>query len=124
MDWRRLSGKRIKKPIKQLVEETIKLERAKGHKLKVCIGSDSEVRGSSVDFATVILFLREGKGGFMYISNSKTSTKMGLKERMLREVAKSIEVAYSMVDMFEKYDIELELHADVNSDPNFKSNVA
>ena len=78
--WRRLSGHRIDLPIKEAVEHTIIKEQAAGHRLKVCIGSDSQVRGQVVEFATVIVFLREQKGGFMYIHNSKMEKKMGLEK--------------------------------------------
>lgn len=124
MKWRRLNGQKIELPIKKAVEETLLREKAAGHKLKVCIGSDSQVRGSTVEFATVIVFLREKKGGFMYISNSRQKSGMGLRERMITEVAKSIEVAYSLCDLLDEHDVALEVHADINTDPHFKSNVA
>ena len=122
--WRRLNGDRIELPIKELVEKTIIRERAAGHKLKVCIGTDSEVRGENVEFASVIVFLREKKGGFMYIHNFKEVRKMSLKERMILEVSKSVEVAYNLCELLDKYNVELEVHADINTDPEFKSNVA
>lgn len=122
--WRRLSGQSIELPIKEAVEKTIIKERAAGHQLKVCIGSDSQVRGKVVEFATVIVFLREQKGGFMYIHNSKTEKKMGVKERMILEVAKSVEIAYKLCDLLDKYHVELEVHADINTDPAFQSNKA
>lgn len=122
--WRRLNGDRIELPIKELVEKTIIKERAAGHRLKVCIGTDSEVRGESVEFASVIVFLREKKGGFMYIHNFKEVRKMSLKERMILEVSKSVEVAYNLCELLDKYNVELEVHADINTDPEFKSNVA
>lgn len=124
MKWRRLNGQRIEEPIKVAVERTILEETRKGYKLKICIGSDSQVRGSVIEFATVIVFLREKKGGFMFISNHKSTQKMGLRERMIAEVGKSIEVAYSLCDLLDKYNVGLEVHADINTDPHFKSNVA
>lgn len=124
MKWRRFNGDRIELPIKDAVEQTIIRETKKGYKLKVCIGSDSQVRGGVIDFATVIVFLREKKGGFMYIASTKEVKKMSIKERMISEVAKSIEVAYSLCDLLDKYDVELEVHADINTDPHFKSNTA
>lgn len=111
-------------PIKEAVRNTIMEERAKGNKLKVCIGSDSLDRTGVVEFATVIVFLREKKGGFMFINNDKMEQKMSIKERMILEVSKSIEVAYSLCDLLDAYNVELEVHADINTDPNFKSNVA
>ncbi len=122
--WRRLDGQRIELPIKQMVEETIIRETKAGHKLKVCIGTDSQVRGEVIEFATVIVFLREKKGGFMFISNYKKTQRMTLKERMIMEVAKSVEIAYALCDLLDKYKVELEVHADINTDPSFKSNKA
>ena len=124
MKWRTLNGNRIEYPIKQAVEEAIIRETGKGHRLKVCIGSDSQVKGKHVEFATVIVFLREHKGGFMFIANYRETKSMSLKERMILEVARSVEVAYSLCDLLDAYDVELEVHADINTDPSFKSNTA
>ena len=124
MKWRRLNGQAIELPLLEAVENTIIKETEAGHKLKVCIGTDSQVRGKVVEFATVIVFLREKKGGFMFISNYKEEKKMSIKERMILEVAKSIQVAYSLCDLLDLYDVALEVHADINTDPNFQSNVA
>ena len=123
-NWRTLSGTHFEHPIKQVVEETIIRETKAGYKLKVCIGTDSQVRGNDVEFATVIVFLREKRGGFMYISNYKEVKKMSLKERMIKEVGKSVEIAYHLCDLLDKYNVELEVHADINTDPHFKSNTA
>jgi predicted RNase H-related nuclease YkuK (DUF458 family) len=124
MKWRTLNGNHIELPILEKVERTIIAEHEKGNKLKVCIGTDSQVRGDVIEYATVIVFLREKKGGFMYISNSKAENRISLKERMISEVAKSIEVAYSLCDLLDLYDVALEVHADINTDPVFKSNTA
>lgn len=122
--WRRLNGERIEAPIKERVKATIKKEKALGNKLKVCIGSDSQVNGEIIEFATVIVFLREKKGGFMFINNEKLEQQMSIRERMISEVARSVEIAYSLCDMLDDEDIDLEVHADINTDPSFKSNVA
>ncbi len=122
--WRKLNGTVLDQPIKEAVRQTIIRETESGHRLKVCIGSDSQVRGEVVEFATVIVFLREKKGGFMYINNSRMEKRIGLKERMILEVAKSVEIAYSLCDLLDEYHIELEVHADINTDPAFQSNTA
>jgi uncharacterized protein len=124
MKWRRLNGQAIEQPILQAVEETIKRETADGYKLKVCIGTDSQVFSEEIHFATVIVFLREKRGGFMYISNDRMTRKMSTKERMILEVARSVEVAYSLCHLLDQYKIDLEVHADINTDPSFESNVA
>lgn len=124
MLWRKFNGESIKLPIKQAVEDTIKRETALGNHLKVCIGTDSQVKGKDTEFATVIVFLREGHGGFMFIHNDKTLHKYSIKERMLVEVAKSIEIAYELCNLFTLYDVDMEVHADINTNPQFKSNEA
>lgn len=124
MYWRKFNGDIIDLPIKGEVELAIQRETKAGYKLKVCIGTDSQVKGSDTEFATVIVFLREGHGGFMFIHNDKTKVAYSIKERMLVEVAKSIEIAYELCDLFTKYDVDMEVHADINTNPHFKSNEA
>lgn len=124
MKWRRLNGQRIHDDISDAVEKTIQRELAAGHRLKVCIGTDSQVKGGVVEYATVIVFLREKKGGFMFISNYAVDREMSIRERMISEVAKSVEIAYTLCDLFDRYDVEMEIHADINTDPHFESNVA
>lgn len=124
MLWRKFNGDQIELPIADAVEDAIKRETKKGFHLKVCIGTDSQVKGAETEFATVIVFLREGHGGFMFIHNEKTKVKYSIKERMLVEVAKSIEIAYELCNLFSKYDVDMEVHADINTNPSFKSNDA
>lgn len=124
MTWKKFSGEVLNSSIITEVEKTIEKEYNLGNKLKVCIGTDSQVKGSVTDFATVIVFLREQKGGFMYIHQERTSQKMSIKERMLSEVQKSIECAYSLCNLLDLYEVDLEVHADINTNPSFKSNAA
>jgi len=124
MKWRKFNGQPIETPIYEAVENAIKRETETGYKLKVCIGTDSQVKGSETEFATVIVFLREGHGGFMFIHNDKTHQQYSIKERMLVEVAKSIEIAYELCNLFTLYEVDMEVHADINTNPNFKSNDA
>jgi uncharacterized protein len=124
MLWRTFSGEPLKLPIKKAVENAIVRETNAGFHLKVCIGTDSQVRASETEFATVIVFLREKHGGFMFICNEKTRNPLTIKERMLAEVARSIEIAYELCDLFNAYDVDMEVHADINTNPQFKSNEA
>lgn len=124
MTWKKFSGEVIHSSILEEVEQAIIRETEKGFHLKVCIGTDSQVKGPLTDFATVIVLLRENHGGFMYIHQEKTPQKMSIKERMLVEVQKSIETAYSVCDLLDLYDVDLEVHADINTNPMFKSNKA
>jgi uncharacterized protein len=122
--WRKLNGQLIEGSIEDEVRQTVLREKEAGNELKVCIGTDSQVKGKDTDFATVIVFIRKGKGGFMYIRNESTKQKMYIKERMLLEVGKSIEVAYALCRIFTMYNVDMEVHADINTNPNFKSNDA
>ena len=124
MTWRRFNGERIEEDILDAVRSTVEREVADGYRLKVCIGTDSQVRGMVTEFATVIVFLREKKGGFMFIRNEKSEKQFSLRERMITEVWKSVDVAYKLCDLLDEYDIGLEVHADINTDPHCKSNEA
>ncbi|PUZ27545.1 hypothetical protein GA0116948_103174 [Chitinophaga costaii] len=124
MQWRRFNGDPIHLPIKDEVRAAIIRETGQNYRLKVCIGTDSQVKGLETEFATVIVFLREGHGGFMFIHNEKTRDVYSIKERMLVEVARSIEIAYELCDLFTEYDVDMEVHADINTNPQFKSNLA
>lgn len=124
MTWKKFSGEVIKSSIIDEVEQSIIRETEKGYKIKVCIGTDSQVKASHTDFATVIVLVREHHGGFMYITQDKTTLPMTVKERMLLEVQKSIETAYSICDLLDLYNVDLEVHADINTNPSFKSNKA
>lgn len=124
MKWRRLSGEIIQNNIMAEVEEIIKREQAAGHRLKVCIGTDSQVTGTITEFATVIVFVRPKHGGFMLISSEKTKHVFSLKERMIEEVSRSIQIAYQICPLLDQYQVDLEVHADINTNPHFKSNSA
>ena len=124
MRWRKFNGDPIEISIIDAVEAAIRREKEAGYRLKVCIGTDSQVKGKETEFATVIVFLREGHGGFMFIHNDRTRQSFSIKERMLMEVAKSIEIAFELCDLFTIYDIDMEVHADINTNPQFKSNDA
>jgi uncharacterized protein len=122
--WRKLNGERVRQPIEDEIRNVLLKEKALGHAVKVCIGTDSQVKGSETEFATVIVFIRKGRGGFMYIHNESTTIKMSIKERMLAEVTMSIDIAYTLCRLFTLYNVDMELHADINTNPAFKSNDA
>lgn len=122
--WRQLNGERVQQPIVDEIRQVIIREKNEGHQLKVFIGTDSQVKGKMIEFATVIVFIRKGRGGFMYFLPEITQQKMTIKQRMLVEVGKSIEVAYELCQVFTAHGVSMEIHADINTNPNFKSNDA
>lgn len=60
----------------------------------------------------------------MFISNFREERQMSVRERMISEVARSVDIAYQLCDLLDRYNVELEVHADINTDPHFQSNVA
>ena len=124
MLWRTFNGEPIDRPIYEAVEATLRRETEQGHQLKVCIGTDSQIKGAETEYATVIVFVRAGRGGFMFIQNERSKQVLSIKERMLTEVAKSIDIAYQLCPLFNTYQIDMEVHADINTNPQFKSNDA
>ena len=124
MGWQKFNGENLHSSINEAVEAAIIKEKQIGNNLKVFIGTDSQVKRNIIEIATVIVFLREHKGGFMFSQKDRISHRMSIKERMLLEVQKSIEAAYQLCPLLDKYNIELEVHADINTNPNFESNIA
>jgi predicted RNase H-related nuclease YkuK (DUF458 family) len=122
--WRKFNGTVLKQSIEEEVRLVLMKEQQAGNKMRVCIGTDSQVKNKRIEFATVIVFVREGKGGFMYISNETLKNKMPVKQRMLEEVSRSIETAYRLCQLFIAFNVDMEIHADINTNPNFKSNSA
>ena len=60
----------------------------------------------------------------MFIQNDKAAVKVSIKERMLLEVQKSVDIAYHLCELFDAYDVDMEVHADINTNPHFQSNTA
>ncbi len=119
-----MTGEYLKSYIEEEVQGAILREKELGHTLKVCIGTDSQVKGSETEFATAIVFIRKGNGGFMFLNNEITREKMSIKQRMMTEVSKSIEVAYHLSNVFTSHNVDMEIHADINTSPLYKSNDA
>lgn len=122
--WRKLTGERVNTYIEEELHGVILREQEMGSQLKVCIGTDSQVKGADTEFATAIVFIRKGRGGFMYLTNETTREKMSIRQRMITEVARSIEVAYALSDVFTSHKVDMEVHVDINTDPMYKSHDA
>lgn len=123
MSWRTLNGNPIN-DLESHVEKIILEAIANGIDLKICIGADSQVYGSHIEMATAIVFIRKGNGGFMLVNKENISNNMGLRERMIAEVSRAVNTAYGLSKLWDQYEVDLEVHADINTDPSFKSNVA
>ena len=121
MNWKRAGVGVIEIPIIDYLEKLFDDEIEKGNKLRVCVGTDSQRAGKGFKFATVILVIAEGTGGMVigktYYDKTLVRGKKGVKERMLVEVSKSIETAYELSPLLDLYGIPLEIHADINPNP-------
>ena len=136
MKWKR-NDKVIDEPILEYLEKVIEEELDKGYSLRVSIGTDSQkAEKGTYKFATVILIKTSedlggvivGRGGLIisstYYHGFKQTNKELVNERMVFEVGKSVEVAYELAPLLDLYEIPLEIHADINPDPNHESNKA
>lgn len=122
--WRTLNGRRLTHSIEEELRAAIRREWATGIGIRICIGTDSQVYGNRIKFATVITVLRIGRGGYMYIQERELQRTMTVKERMMQEVQMSVEAAVELQDLVRTDGVQVELHADINQDPCFKSQSA
>jgi len=137
MKWKR-NGKLIEEKLVDYLEKLLDEQLEKNRTLKVSIGTDSQKLNKTLyKFATVVLITTTedlgggvivGRGGMIiastYYHAFKQTNKELVNERMVFEVGKSVEVAYEIAPLLDLYDIPLEIHADINPDPNHESNKA
>lgn len=124
-------------PLIEYLENLIIEQHDLGHHVKVCVGTDSQKKGKGFKFSTVIILemkqplgmaygemLYKGLGAKVITGDVFDRIPMKIQERMLKEVQMSIDVGYHILDLVELYEVDLEIHADVNPNPRWASNVA
>lgn len=126
MNWERLDHGPINMNLIEYLEKLFEEEMAKGHTIRVAVGTDSQKRENGFKFATAIVIIVEGNGAMIVYKTAfeKGLTEREINKRMLMEVSKSIEVGYEIWPLLDLYDIKLEIHADINQDPRWGSNTA
>jgi predicted RNase H-related nuclease YkuK (DUF458 family) len=89
---------------------------------QIFLGTDSQLHKSikSVIYATCIVLYKKGKGGIVFTKKKKNLLNCTLKERLMKEVWLSLEVAFELSSLLTK-NIELIVHIDVNKSPKHKS---
>lgn len=138
--WKRANHGLINMPLLDYLENILEEEYNKGHVLKICVGTDSQKknkRGKGYKFATAIIIEMKEPMGMAYgkpiykglgakvISGFIIDKKpMELQERMIKETQMSINVMMHIVDLIDLYEVEAEIHADVNPNPRYESNKA
>ncbi|MFV0605314.1 MAG: ribonuclease H-like YkuK family protein [Niabella sp.] len=122
--WYTIGGNHIGISLKDAVKQALVAEQMQGHNICLCIGTDSQVKGAVTVFATAIVFVRKQNGAFLFVNKELITQKYSIKQRMMQEVARSIETAYDLKDTLREMNIEMEIHVDINSHKAFKSNEA
>ena len=96
---------RLNYPLSMPLKMLSNAKRTNGYHLKVCIGTDSQVKGAETEFATVIVFLREGHGGFMFIHNEKTRQLTVLKNACWLKWPKALKLLTNSATCLLLYDV-------------------
>lgn len=127
--WKREKIGEIKEPILDYIRGLVEAEKSKGNHIRVVLGTDSQRRGKGINFSTVILLeikslfedkndiIEVGRGAMAIYKNEFIKRDYSLNEKMIREVQMTVELAYELLPLIEELKCELELHADINSDP-------
>lgn len=126
ISWRTLEGVPIEN-VFDAVEEEFKKAFAENNELRVYIGADSQNIGkwkTSFVQCIAIHFISPagtGFGGRVFFVKHMEKRYQTLSSRLLRETELSINLAQKLEPVCEAWGLELEVHADVHSDPAFKS---
>jgi len=112
--WKTMSGARVENVFGEVVKAT-----ASGQRI-VHVGCDSQQHGLKTEFVSVIVLLNPGKGGRVFWSRERVDRISSLRERLLKEVWLSVEVALQLSAVLSE-DVEISVHVDANPNTKFKS---
>jgi uncharacterized protein len=125
--WKSMAGTTIH-DIESALQQKITENESQGFIQTLCIGTDSQVhtrKGEDIiTVVTAIVILRQGKGGNVFYHTSSISQSMTIRERMLYESTQSIIIAHELHNIIHKENLNLQIHADINTNSAHKSNVA
>lgn len=110
-----------RRPVDNVLDEILKLNAE--NERQIHIGTDAQVRGSKMVFATVIAVLNPGKGGMAFHSRLAFPRQefSSLAQKLFREVEYSIEIATDLTQVMEhKFHRNIIVHVDAN--PNVQHN--
>lgn len=82
---------------------------------KIIIGTDSQKKSKSINFISVIVVYRLGKGGTYFIYRERLNNNIGLKQKIYKEAHMSLEIAQKIrgkLTILKENEI-LELHVDI-----------
>ena len=86
----------------------------------ILIGTDSQNKGSSTVYSSVIVLYNQGHGGHCIFRRWKTKKEKVKNVRLLKEVEESINIANQLVESGIKKPKYIDL--DINPNPKYKSN--
>lgn len=112
--WRTMEGRKPVENIQAMLQEQFR-----GLKT-VYIGTDSQQDGMKTQFVTVIVIHTPGKGGRAFYTKESVPRIKSLRERLLKEVWMSVELALEISPMLTE-ESELQVHVDANPNTSFKS---
>jgi predicted RNase H-related nuclease YkuK (DUF458 family) len=92
------------------------------YEYEVFIGTDSQVHKDikKVLYATCIVLYKKGKGGRIFISRDPARLTASLRQRLMNETWRSLEVAFVLSKHLPP-NAELIIHIDVNKKKKYKS---
>ncbi len=116
----------LKLTVPEVVREVIDFMRAEPlRSYKVTIGTDSELlAGNKADFVTAVVVHRVGNGGRYFWRRGEMQKTHTLRDRIIREVLISLEVARGVLFELRKVELpnfDFEVHADVGVNGPTKS---
>lgn len=117
--WKTVEGKKVD-DILAVLAQVIGASNPTGEVKQVHVGTDSQQNGLFTEYVTVIAVLNPGKGGRAFYSSERVPRIRSLRERLLKEVWRSVEVALELSGILTESD-NMTVHVDANPDTKFKS---
>lgn len=112
--WMTMSGRRVDNLVDEVVRSIVNGQRV------VHVGCDSQQHDLTTEFVTVVVLLRPGKGGRVLYLCERVPRINSLRERLLTEVQKSVDVGFQLNTVLSE-DVEMYIHVDANPNMKFKS---
>lgn len=100
------------------IEEFVLLNSSRG--MEFHIGSDSKMYGNHTNFVTALIAHEKSKGGQIIIHQDKTVKSPSLRQRLIMEAMRTMEVAWYLDSIIDD-NVKIRLHIDVNDELKFKS---
>lgn len=88
----------------------------------IYVGVDSQNHKGYTSFGlAIIVHIESSKGGHMFVETSKTARIRSMRERLMKEVEIVVDASMKLLDLVGTRGFEI--HLDLNSSPEHKSNV-